>query len=75
MIRRYARSVLGPACFWALLVASAFSGIGGMGLMGGGATDAELKRMWQADGVLALAVLIIALAILTWRARKSGSIA
>lgn len=75
MMVRYARFVVGPALLWALGVGSAFSGIGGMSIMGAGASDEEITRMWYATGWLTAIALLIALAILTWRVRRQGATA
>jgi len=60
---RYLQFVVGPSACWAVFVSSAFVGIGGMSIMGAGASDAEINCLWKLAAVLTLVVFVIALAL------------
>lgn len=71
MIARIARTVVGPAFLWACIVGSAFGGIGGMSVQGGGASDAEIGRFWQGDAILTTLTFVVALIVFTIRTMGS----
>lgn len=67
MIARIAKTVVGPALLWACLVGSAFAGIGGMSVEGGGASDSQIHRLWEGDTVLAALTFVVAVIFFSLR--------
>lgn len=64
MISRIAKIAVGPALFWAMLVGSAFVGIGGMSLEGAGASDAGIRALWHGGGIVAGLTFLVAMIVL-----------
>jgi hypothetical protein len=57
----------------ALLVGSGFVGIGGMSLLGSGASDQAICTLWEVTGILTGTTFMIALPLLAYRAASNKS--
>jgi hypothetical protein len=67
VIIRTATTVVGNAFLWAVLVGSAFIGIGGMSAEGAGASNVEIQHLWQGDAILTGLTFLVALIIFAMR--------
>lgn len=68
MILRFVRFVIGPALSWALLVSTGFLGVGGVSLQG--TSDGEVRHLWQAGGIVAIAVFLVAVVVFANRSAR-----
>ena len=74
MIRRIAKTVVGPALFWAVLMGSAFIGIGGMSIEGAGASDAGIRALWQGGGMLTGLAFLLAMIVFGIRGKPADEV-